>query len=271
MRLFTTRPRGRTVTFLQGSRNFGLRALVSIGVALAVVWQPVPASAQQTMKPAEIIYGFPENPPRSFINAQGQPDGYFVHLAKALFAKAGIPWRGISLPASRVCSSQSSSANFYILMAPQPVVKYCCLTSKVSVGKDEVRVFSIGNKPQIKSKEQLVGKNIITIRGFSYAGLNGFISDAKNRITSSEAGTHEAAFEMLAAGRADYLLDFSELADIFLATHPVANLRSDVLGTPNYHYLVLSKDYPDAEKTLARLEAIVKTLNLDEFKKLSVQ
>lgn len=263
--------KGGTVIFVHESRNFGIVTLAAIVAVLAVLWQPAPALAQQTMKPAEIIYGFPENPPRSFTNAQGQPDGYFVHLVRALFAKAGIPWRAVSLPPSRVCSSQSTRANFYILMAPQPVVKFCCLTSKVTVGKDEIRVFSIGNKPQIRTREQLVGKNIITLRGFSYAGLSSFITDPKNRITSSEAGTHEAAFEMLAAGRADYLLDFSELADMFLAKQPVANLRSDVLGSPNYHYMVLSTDYPDAEKTLARLEAIVKTMNLDEFKKTFVQ
>lgn len=251
--------------FLRRTCKATARTLALIALGLAITGS---ALAEQIVKTAEIIYGFPENPPRSFTNAQGQPDGYFVHLARTLFAKASIPWRAVSLPASRVCGSQSSRANFYILMAPGPAVNFCCLISKVSVGKDEIRVFSIGNKPPVRTKEQLVGKNIITIRGFSYAGLNSFIADEKNRITSSEAGTHEAAFEMLTAGRADYLLDFSELADQFLATHPVADLHSDVLGSPAHHYLVLSRNYPDAEKTMARLEAIVKTMNVDEFKKI---
>jgi len=259
------------MVLLNGTWNFGAPSLAIMGGMLAMLWLPCQAVAQQAAKPAEIIYAFPENPPRSFINAQGQPDGYFIRLAKALFAKANIPWRGVSYPASRICNSQSSIANFYILALSHPELKVCCLVSKISVGKDELRLFGIGGKPHIKSVEQLIGKKIITIRGFSYGGLINLINDKNYRITNYEAGSHEAAFDMLAAGRADYLLNFGELADMFLATHPVANIRYDVLGEPIYHYLVLSKDYPDAEKTMARLEAIVKTMNLDEIKKSSVK
>lgn len=73
-----------------------------------------------------------------------------------------------------------------------------------------------------------------------------FLSDPGNRIQNSPAKTHEAAFEMLDAGRGDYLLDYSEAAVAEgLKKHPIENVRGDVLDVVQM-YLVISKSYPDA-------------------------
>lgn len=100
---------------------------------------------------------------------------------------------------------------------------------------------------------------MITIHGYSYGGLLAFVADPKNRITNHAAHSHASAFTMLAQGRAGYLIDYGGPASEILAAEPIAGLRSELLARQEV-FLVLSKTYPDAEKVMARLEAIAETL-----------
>jgi hypothetical protein len=71
---------------------------------------------------------------------------------------------------------------------------------------------------------------------------------------------------MLAAQRADYVVDYASAAGDILAESPQEDLRSNPIDRLDI-YLVLSKSYPDAEKLMVRLEEIAKTLNVPEILK----
>lgn len=74
-------------------------------------------------------------------------------------------------------------------------------------------------------------------------------------------GTHKAAFEMLAAQRADYMVDYASAAGDILAETPLAGVRSTPIDRLEI-YLVLSKSYPGADKVMGQLEDIARTLDL---------
>ena len=146
------------------------------------------------------------------------------------------------------------------------LLENCCLFSKNPVYSTKLNVYHIGDKLPLTSKEDLTGKKIITIRGYSYAGLIKFISDPANKIVNEVAGTHKAAFEMLRGKRADYVLDYAPAAEDILAESPIGDIRSNPINQLDI-FLVLSKSYPDADKLMMKLEGIVETLDVDEILK----
>lgn len=227
-------------------------------ILLPAIGDAAPA-AQRAPSAPDIVFGFPEFPPLSFSNAEGAPDGHLVRLSRAMFERAGLRAQAIIFPAPRLFENLANGAIDFSMVVRNPVLDDCCLFSKQAVIRDELRVYHIAGKPPVKSKEELAGKHIIVIQGFSYAGLIGFINDKKSRITSEVAPSHGAAFAMLDAGRADYVLDYAGPAASGLAEHPVANLRSAKIDHLDI-YMVLSKRYPNAEQLLERLAAIAAKL-----------
>jgi len=242
------------------ARLGGLLAAAAIPATLVLAGN----AEAQTAKASELVFGCTDMPPRCYLNPQGQPDGISIRLGKALLTKAGLQNRIVMYPASRLFANLQSGTVHFALLVPNPVLKECCLMSRESVGRDELRVYRIGDKPSIKRKTDLAGKSVITVRGFSYGGLLEYINDPAQRVANHVAGSHEAAFDMLVAGRADYVLDYAEAAGVTLAVNPVANLHYESLEQIQ-RYIYLHKTVPNAEKTMERLEAIVRTMNLDEF------
>ncbi len=193
------------------------------------------------------------------VDEQGEPLNPLYRLADKLFAKAGIPWHAKSYPASRMFKYlQSGTAQFSILVK-SPALQECCLFSRRSVAVAEIRAYSTNDKPVIKSREDLAGRSVITVHGYSYGGLLGYITDPKNGIANNVAQSHQAAFLMLERGRADYLIDYAGPAAEVVAVKPLPYLRSDILVRQEV-FLVLSKSYPDAERVMERLEVILETL-----------
>jgi ABC-type amino acid transport substrate-binding protein len=235
-------------------------------MALCLLGFAVFAQAQTSSKTAEIEFAYVEQPPRTFTNAEGKADGQVIRLMNDVFGKAGIAWRAVPYPAARLFENLKDGTSQVSILVRVPALENACLWSKSDFGGEDIRVYSIGNKPAIKSREDLIGKNVIALRGYSYGGLVSFLTDEKNNINLSLASSNDVSFEMLAAGRADYLVQYGEASDRVLAAKPVADARFTVIGRIN-RYLVISKAYPEAEKTMARLEEILKGINVAEYLK----
>lgn len=216
-------------------------------------------------KVVEIEYGYPDQSIFvATINDKGQPDTPMTYLAEALIERAGLPWHAAPYPAKRLFKNlQSGITNFSILVRASSL-KNSCIFSKKPVYSTNLNVYYIGDKPPVKSRKDLVGKEIITIRGYSYAGLLKFISDPANNIVNQVAGTHKAGFEMLKGNRAVYLVDYASAAGEILAESPIPGIRSNSIGQLDI-FLILSKSYPDAEKLMIRLENIAETLDVNQI------
>lgn len=241
-------------------RSFGLMRTL----ALAAVTAPFSASAQPF---PEIEYVYPDQSVwTTRTDARGEPENPLLRLAASLFSKAGIPWHGRAYPAARMFEYlQNGTAQFSILVNA-PSLRTCCLVGHNPVATAEIRVYRKAGKAPIAAKDDLVGKSVIAIMGYSYAGVLNFINDPKNKIAVSSAQTHDAAFMMLDRERADYLLEYSGPASEVLAAHPIAGIEYDVLARSEVH-LVLARSYPNAEAVMAKLEAIAATLHVDGIPK----
>jgi len=188
-----------------------------------------------------------------------------VRLAKPLFEKAGIPWHAQDYPAKRMFANlREGKAKFSMLVNAPSLLQDCCLVSQDPVAVVEIRIFHKKDTPEITKLEDLNGQNIITIRGYSYAGALKYIQQKENKIQNYPAPNHVAAFSMFANARADYVLDYAFPAAEVLAKTPIEDITFSTLKKTNV-YLILHKTYPDAENVMARLEEIAKTLDKDEF------
>lgn len=229
------------------------------------------AAAQVGVGYPEIEYAAPDQSVwTARTNAKGEPDNPLFALAAELFAKAGIPWHGRIYPPARMFKYLQDGTAQFSMLVKVPTLQQCCLWSRRPVAVAELRVYRLGSRQPLKGRENLVGKSVIIVRGYSYAGLKDFIADGKNRITGHEAPTHAAAFRMLAQERADYLLDYAGPAAETIAADPVPGLQDETLSRQDVH-LVLSRSYPDAERVMARLESIAETLDKESLLRMPVR
>lgn len=232
-----------------------LSTLAAVGLARAAD----PAATT----PAEIEYAFPDQSVwTTRLNARGEPDNPLLRLADRLFARAGISWRAGSYPASRMFRNLQDGTSQFSMLVRAPVLEECCLFSQKPVAVAEIRVYRRSGAAPIRSQSDLVGKRVISIRGYSYGGLAAFLGDPANRITHEPTQSHASAFRMLAGARADYLIDYAGPAQEVLAAEPIEGIVFDVLNRQEV-YLVLSKRYPDADAVMTKLETIADTLDLE--------
>lgn len=243
----------------------GSRAAVPCVIAAALLFLVLPAAAQRPAAPTEMEYGYPDQSIFvAAVNSKGQPDSPMTRLADALLGRAGIPWHATPYPASRLFINLQNGSTAFSILVRAPSLEACCLFSRQPVYSTSLNVYAIGDKAPVVSKDDLVGKRIITIRGYSYAGLAKFIANPANRIANETAGTHDAAFAMLRAQRADYVIDYASAASDVLAGSPIADLRSQPIDRLDV-YLVLSRSYPGAEELMHRFEEIIKTLDVERI------
>ena len=241
---------------------------MALGLSAVVAALPLSTTAlaaAQSSAPRELEYAYPDQSIwTTRVDENGDPENPLLRLAAAMFEKAGIPWHSRRYPAARMFNYLNDGTAEFSMLVKAPGLADCCLLSSAPVAGTELRVYSMPNKPAIKTKEDLIGKRVITIRGYSYSDLLSFLSDPANNITNNAAIKHDAAFAMLEAGRGDYLLDYTGPAYEVLKTHPIPGIRYTALSRLDV-YLVLAKAYPDAKNVMARLEAIISTLNKDDL------
>ena len=117
----------------------------------------------------------------------------------------------------------------------------------------ELRSFYFGDKPEITKKEDLSGKDVLIIRGYTYGGLVNFILDPKNNVKYREINSFDQAMQILKKGRADYHLDYRKTGEIYLKNNPEPDLKNSTLFSVDLYFMV-SKHTPDAEKILESVE-----------------
>jgi polar amino acid transport system substrate-binding protein len=230
--------------------------------SLVLAWATFPG-ASVAAEPRILEYSYPDQSVwTTRMDAKGEPDNPLLRLATRLFQEAGITWRARGLPAARLFDHLRDGQTDFSMLVKGPALEKCCLISKQPVAGTELRVYRRKGLAPIAAKEDLAGKEVITVHGYSYGGILAFIKDPANKVGNNGTVSHESAFAMLERGRADYLLDYAGPAQEVLADHPINDLEFDVIDRLNVH-LILSPNYPDAKAVMARLEAIADTLRVD--------
>lgn len=242
-----------------------MRFILSVFFIICFTGSALAMNHSGTDNAIEIEYGYPDQSIFvASVDDKGHPTSPMMRLVEVLMERANLSWRAIPYPAKRLFYNlQNGKTNFSILVKASSL-QDSCLFSREPIYTTSLSLYYFGGKQPITSKEDLVGKKIITIRGYSYAELLSFIEDPGNRITNVVAGTHRAAFEMLKAGRADYLLDYTSAAGDILSKKTDLDIRFSPLRQLDI-FLVLSKSHPNARQLMRKMEDIIATLDVEEI------
>lgn len=232
-------------------------------VVFLSIFMPYFAQGEESTPAIEYVY-----PDQSVwttkTNAEGVLDNPLLHLAEAMFNKLQIKWTAKPYPANRMFERLEEGCSNFSMLVHAPRLKNSCIFSKAPVVTIELRIYRMAGSSPITKKEDLNGKKVITIRGYSYGAIGKYLKDTTNSIVTFEAPLHESAFEMLANGRADYLLDYAGPSEEILAVSPIPGVVKDVLETLGV-FLVLSRSYPDSQRMMDSLEQVALTIDVSQW------
>ncbi len=220
-------------------------AAVAVGGALAL---PGLASAEA------LKVGYVEFPPYTYTDG-GAAKGSLIELLDVVTKGAGLTFTAESAPARRLFAGIPEGEFHLFLGVKTPeAFQGTTLASAQPIGTIELYAWGMGQAPAVKAKEDLSGKSVIVLTGYSYGGWRTWMDDPANKVAVVEARTPDQALKLLEAGRAPILLQYRLPMEQALAGQTVAGLTSSLVSALDI-YFVLSKKTPDADAVMAKLEA----------------
>ncbi|MBF0572703.1 MAG: transporter substrate-binding domain-containing protein [Desulfamplus sp.] len=183
-----------------------------------------------------------------------EPSGIFVDYIKAIFERANIKYIVKGYPAKRAYKNLGEGkSNIFLGVKGVPELEGNVLYGNEKITQIDLRVYTRQETPVLKTKEELKGKKILIIRGYSYGGFIKYLEDPANKIELDITDGHELAFKKLQGKRADYLLDYSAPAETTLKSVIVPGVQNHSISILDI-FMILSNKTPDAENLLKKLE-----------------
>lgn len=211
-------------------------------------------SFSNILKAETIKVGLFDFPPFYINNGTNQFSGSLVNLLHEILKKADLKYEMEMYPVKRLyLGLASGKLHLFIGVKNAPEYEGKVYYSKSPVMTIKLCAFSVGKTPVIHSKEGLIGKNIIVVRGYSYAGLIKYFKDPKNKMELQYATTHEDGISMLMVQRAKYLVDYLEAGEDFLKKQKNFDLKCSLISTTKL-YIIVSKAAPKAPELLKKIE-----------------
>jgi polar amino acid transport system substrate-binding protein len=216
--------------------------------------QTNPASVKNISGDFELKAGYFEFPGLTYTDENGKPAGFVNDITIKTLENAKIKYSISSYPAARFYEYLSTGKiKLFSGLSSIPIVQQSTISSSVKLFPLEMRIYYVGNKAAITKKEELAGRSVILVRGFTYKDWGAWIRDKENKVNFFETDSHEAAFEMLKRGRADYLLNYKHIDTDVLNKIKIPNLIIKPLFK-GYCYFNIYKDTPNARQLLKILE-----------------
>lgn len=194
------------------------------------------------------------------VDTTGKPIGFVNDITIKVLERLGVKYNIKMYPAARFYEYLSSGkVQLFNGLSSIPAVQQSTVSSKLELFPLVMRVYWVGQKPKIEKKEDLVGKSVILVRGFSYKDWGAWIRDPNNKVTFHDTNTHESAFEMLKNGRADYLLNYKYIDANVLKNVAIPDLNIKTLFQWSCAFNVY-KGYPHATEFVKKLDDTYKQL-----------
>ncbi|MBW7471716.1 transporter substrate-binding domain-containing protein [Marinobacter sp. M216] len=187
-----------------GFATFALWLLVSV-----LAWPSIASGEEAASKTLRIAYV--EFPPLSYRNEAGEADGAMMEITRKVAIEAGYTPEFIYLPVSRVyLYLRNGLIDLWPGPTDIPTLDGEVLESWASPMPIQLSAWYSQNKMRpLENFNQLRGKTVIVIGGYTYAGLINWLNDVED-IRITEAPNHRSAIDMLKRNRGDYLLDYRE-------------------------------------------------------------
>jgi polar amino acid transport system substrate-binding protein len=202
----------------------------------------------------DIKVGILSFPPFYIIHPDQSVSGVLVDIMEKTLQRTGLSYQVAEYPTKRLYNNLGTGETDLFLGIKGPLeYDKNVLYSDVAVSQIQMRIYAKGKTPLPKTKEDIKGHSIITIRGYSYGGLVNYFVDPSNNIAMTSTSEHRSSFLMLKNNRADYLINYKHPSETVLKDLKISELKYTNYYAANVHFIV-SKANPNALKIMAKLE-----------------
>lgn len=205
--------------------------------------------------------GYTEFPPMEYQNEQGEPAGRFIELTRKVVQEAGYEAEFIYLPVSRIyLYLKNGTLDLWPGLSGVPSLEGEVLESWANAYPVHLSAWSLDASGPLQHIDQLDGKTVIVIGGYTYGGLLSWLK-ASGQVRLTQAPDNRAAFEMLKLKRGDYVLDYREPVEKMLKQTQDSMIRGTDVRTRYSAWLfsmaspravLLREDFDDAYLRLLR-------------------
>ena len=205
-------------------------------------------------------------PPFYIVNSDQTLSGIFLDIMEKTLHHAKIKYRLNIYPTKRLYNNlKIGTTDFFLGIKGSPEYDEHVLYSTTEISQIQLRVYAIGDTPLPSTKEDLNNYKVITLRGYSYAGLITYLNDPQNNISINTTSDHRSSFLMLKNNRADYVINYKHPSETALKMLTIKDLKYT-----NFYdvkiYFIVSKALPHAAEILHKLEqAYLVLLELGEL------
>ncbi|QQP87658.1 transporter substrate-binding domain-containing protein [Skermanella sp. TT6] len=234
--------------YIAGSGSWPMLAVAFLLLLAGAGWA-FPAQAG----PLKVVYV--ELPPYTYTDPDGTPKGSLIELTRKVAADAGVEFTAESVPARRLFQGIAAGEyDMFIGIKTPEAFQGTTVASRSVIARIDLHAWSFGAVPEIRAKEDLAGKQVIVLTGYSYGGWRSYFEDPANGIQMVEARAPEQALQLLVAGRAPILLQYELPMERALGGKRPPDLRSSLISSLDCHFVVSLKR-PDAAELVGRLDA----------------
>lgn len=180
-----------------------------------------------------LTVGYVDVPPLAFQGEDGRAEGVFIELTRRVAEEAGYDLDFRYLPVSRAYFYlRTGGIDIWPGVTDVPALENEVLESFVSPLPFQLSAWGMEGKPPVSHFDDLNGKTLILISGYTYGGLATRLAETPG-ISITEAPNHQAAVAMLNRGRGEYLLDYQDPVRAVLGEFPVPGIREYPVRTRN--------------------------------------
>lgn len=192
-------------------------------------------------------------PPLTYTDSQGQPAGSIIQLANHIARDAGyrIDWQ--EMPVRRIHQSLADgSIDLWPTTAGIPALQGLVQETPFPGLNIRLSAFHLEGRPPISDIAQLVGPELLLLRGYTYLGVLDEVLD-NDLARFNYLADHTAALSMLVAGRGDYLVAFDTPLDDSLAhQNPGIKLERSLLTEFSVTFAISNRT-PDVGQLITQL------------------
>ncbi|PHQ25012.1 amino acid ABC transporter substrate-binding protein [Marinobacter guineae] len=211
----------------------GLSSTARIFILLIAALLSTSATAQSETGAKTLRVAYIEFPPITYQANDGAPAGSFIELTRKVALEAGYEPEFIYLPVSRTYLYLSNGGiDVWPGVTEVANLEDDVLESWVSPFPAQLSAWYCEGTPALDHFDQLQGKQVIVIGGYTYGGLLAWLEKSVG-IRVTEAPNHRSAVDMLKRKRGDYLLDYRQPVKEILTEPTDSVIRESELRTRN--------------------------------------
>ncbi|MGF2735981.1 substrate-binding periplasmic protein [Marinobacter sp. DUT-1] len=184
-----------------------VRFYVWVTLVLLAIGAPL-SRAEASEHGGVLRIAYNEFPPFAHHTQTGEASGLIIEMTRKVVEEAGYQPEFLFLPISRVyLYLKNGTVDAWPGLTNIPQLEGEVLESWAQPMTVQLSAWYLDGKSPLDHFDDLMGKTVIVIAGYTYAGLIQWLQES-DQILVTEAPNHRAAIDMLKRHRGDYVLDY---------------------------------------------------------------